>query len=384
MKDSLISEKKVAQTRGANVFRRLRTIAVSILVIAFCVWLVLEWERTRVSVMGGSADPWYHRIMALFRPAPPFPVIDSGRTVSDTLGGDGAIYWLDNDRVIFNGPKPEGPPPLDEEPEIGSANYVWDTRHNTVRHHADATKGALCISDGYVWMSRRVVEGYVDYTDGSFGRENTRRERVKALEEWRAEQSQGVQQLQGNRFTCRSYDPTRLLPDVPGIKVPLKDWHGALILGGAPNKVIPQSVGGHKSAALAIYIRGSDGEQIDLPIEYWKIDHQVWVPHLNAYLLTGNAVRPSGYDDWPKGQPWPVYLMRLDGGIETINVPYGPWVRQGGHNTRMTAKGLVWGQQIQTGASPMVGKGGAYLFDDDRVVKQIEGKRPPPPPVLIG
>jgi hypothetical protein len=202
MKDSVSPEQKVAHTRGANVFRRLRTIGVSILVIAFCVWLVLEWERTRVSVMGGSADPWYHRIMALFRPASPYPVIDSGFEA-------GNIFWIDDERAIFSGASSESMERAKQRANGWPAprTFIWNTGTGEVKDYSEG--GVTCFGEENIRIEIQRGKQWFERI-GKFGEESERRQ-ATAVEVREAAEREGRQPPRPpdlNRFNCTYYEST--------------------------------------------------------------------------------------------------------------------------------------------------------------------------------
>jgi hypothetical protein len=244
-----------------------------------------------------------------FSKQPEFPIRESGYWTCEAPIGS-CVYWLDNDRVIFNGAKPGDMETLPDGRSVSKhAIYIWDLNTNAVSKYADATRSILCYADGYIRYGRK-DGAYNVVLAGPFGKEvEISRTHDKDRFAKRGEESTFL-----NRFTCKTYKQSEISP-LPGARIPLKEGHGFLYLGAinSPDERIRPIV----------YFRHGAADGFPLPIMRWQ--------------SSSSGVRRSEFDDsyiiW--GQPEfdrndaclrpgterEIFRLRLNGHVNAIVIP---------------------------------------------------------------
>lgn len=230
-----------------------------------------------------------------------YPITDSRHAA-----GSENIYWVDDQRVLFQGfgdrraLRPDG-----VEININKI-YLWDVKSGAVVDRGEIG-GGLCFSGGYVRYWRWTKDGpgrVVEWMAGKLGHEVP------------------VEQSVTDPETCRSRNDSPLPDWTAGKKVlRLRQEHGFLVLG--PER--PE-----RNTPVTYHPKGlSDG--ILMPFkrrEAW-LSFIKYVPFENAYFIVGDyfVADPrnplGGYNKspWPKDVPIPVWWLYPDGRLKEIKLP---------------------------------------------------------------
>jgi hypothetical protein len=224
------------------------------------------------------------------------------------LSGRGScVYWLDNDRVIFNGSRPNDLETTPDGRQVSRhAIYIWDLKSGSVTKHADAGRAFLCYAGGYIRYERKEPP-YTLHIAGTFGKE-------EEISRTNDKQPSRSEMTWTNRFTCRTYRQSEISP-LPGAKVPLREGHGFIYLG-------MHSLGPERMDPVIYYPEGNQ-KGIELPIARWQVTlfNITSTDFDNSYILTGNQLPHSSDRCVPKGFSRRVYRLRLNGSLETISLP---------------------------------------------------------------
>jgi hypothetical protein len=111
-------------------------------------------------------------------------------------------------------------------------------------------------------------------------------------------------------------------------------------------------------------------------VQNWQVEpsNVTYSEFRRAYVLYSGIVEPDRGSNWPIDTPRPVRLLHPGGDVEVIEIPYGPWISEGGSRIQLSAKGLVWGQSYESNPRRKAERGGAYLFDGTKVIKLLRGE----------
>lgn len=284
-----------------------------------------------------------------FVPAADFPIRDSGLYASSNV----AIYWLNDEEVLFGGPTGETRRRPDGVDEPVNRVSVWNIRTNQVRRYSEVA-AQLCYYEGYIvfWQhdvpSRRL---WVNY--GKLGAEK-REERgtLKPGEYY-------------DTYTCRHHSELPSLPDwTKGLGIRrLIPEHGFLI-NEYSFRNTPYSFCSPKA---------EQSQCVPMPIKRREIMGFRWYPFKQAYFAVGHYFRvvPNhpdggfGESPWPKDLPMPVWWMYPDGRTEEIKLPAGPWLRTFVFPTR---SGMV-----TIGEGPSAFEQTLYLVNDGGGIPLLHG-----------
>jgi hypothetical protein len=243
-----------------------------------------------------------------------FSLQESGYWTCDA-GPRDCVYWIDNERVIFNGSHPTDFQKTEDGRRVWRHGvYIWDLRKNTVTKHTDADQGSLCFVDGYI-RYRRTEGNDVLTLAGPLGKEVEIERRTKG------HYPKPDPQLHGwnTRLSCHRYLPKIDMP-LLGSKVALRTGDGFLYFGTM------------NDPAPAWYFRDGASHGIELPVQRWKI--------------TSGSVTKSDFDDSyiffgpyresekrginlcpPKPVQRHIYRLTRDGKLSTISIPADPRLR---------------------------------------------------------
>lgn len=242
-----------------------------------------------------------------------FPIRESGYWTCHAGRGH-CVYWLDNERIIFNGSEPTDLETLPGGHRQGGrrewrhAIYIWDLKTGEVTKHTDADRASLCHADGYIRYSRTTGDDVVVLA-GAIGKEVEVARRKKK----EPEETQGW----NTRFSCGRYRPQT--PSSPrGLKVALKEGHGFLDFGalGPPAE----------RREPVVYFPGDSRAGINLPVARWQLSpvKVVRSDFDDSYLLYGPARRDegAGVDMCPPNVvERRIYRLTIDGKLSTIPIP---------------------------------------------------------------
>jgi hypothetical protein len=238
-----------------------------------------------------------------------FPIRESGYWTCEAPIG-GCVYWLDNERVIFNGAKPGDMENLPDGRRVSKhAIYIWNLKTNTVTKYADAAKSVLCYADGHIRYSRK-DGSYTVVLAGPFGKEaELSRTHDKDRFDKRGEEFTYL-----NRFSCKTYKQSEISP-LPGARIPLKEGHGYLYLGAS------NSPDDHKKSI--VYYPPQQPQGITLPLARWQVrSTQIKaIDFRRSYLLIGDQIYNRSDRCLPEGFSRRVYRLSLNGQIEAIDLP---------------------------------------------------------------
>jgi hypothetical protein len=245
-------------------------------------------------------------------------VRDSGKQVAPYS----KLFWLDDERVLFQGP--DGTE-LERDDGFRQALYrlfVWSTRTGELKEGA-RMGGGLCLREGFVRYWRwKLKDGEFpresEWLAGPFGSESIVDEKVTDPKNF-------------NWETCRPYSELPPRPEwTKGLAVRwLRPEHGLLVLGSADPKEV------FKNTPISYCPSGEKARCIELPIKQRESRGFDWVPFKGAYFIVGDYFQtdlrhPRGginRSPWPKGAPMPVWWLYPDGRVEEIKLPAGPWLR---------------------------------------------------------
>lgn len=286
---------------------------------------------------------------AAFVPSTGFPIRDSGLYASYNV----AIYWLNDEEVLFGGPTGETRRRPDGVDEPVNRVSVWNIRTNEVQRYGEVA-AQLCYYDGYIVYWERDVQGkrlWVNF--GKLGQE-TREERgtLKPGEYF-------------DTHTCRHHSELPSLPEwTKGFSVRrLIPQHGFLIneygFRNTPYNFCPARAERHQC--------------VPLPIKRNETKGFTWYVFKQAYFAVGDYFHPvpnhtaGGYNisPWPKGLPMPVWWLHPDGRTEEIKLPAGPWLEAFVFPTR---NGMV---TLGKGPSPFLQT--LYLIKDVKGISLLNG-----------
>jgi hypothetical protein len=245
-------------------------------------------------------------------PAPPRPIKEAGYELIDN---GNQVFWLDNDRVLFNGADYNELVPRSGDGRLipKSALFIWDTRTDRVTRYGDID-GRLCYADGYVRYPLRGRGELVTFKIGKLGAEDERDLIFKP----------GEPRPEVNRFTCREFRTEDLRPTRENHLIPLREGHGFLDLGPAQKlKIVQERL---EEEPIHLYPEGGKPSAA-LPIDKREASHLLLsYSAFNDVYLMYSAIPKSGrvgvITNWPHGKPQPLYVMRPDGQTTVIDVPY--------------------------------------------------------------
>lgn len=270
-----------------------------------------------------------------------------------------SLHWIDDNQVLFAGIKR-----ADIQAAIAAKQvdrgmrlkklYVWDDVRKASRLYADASE--VCFAEGLVSypLRKEATEGKRIFREGKMGFETEVEKPLPQNEEFHS------------NFTCKTYKREELIPPAPRFRrvVVLKDGDGYLDFGPGGGKNLFEE---QRAAVRNIDLyQATTGKAIRLPFT-WDEDFSVFDVSYSvfrgAYVLKPRSPvgTPIGVSrDWPKDQPFPVYLVRPDGRVDSVSIPYEPAKHL--FFPRPTRAGWIYGGGRNRDA-------GLYLFDGKAVNK---------------
>lgn len=294
-----------------------------------------------------------------------FPIRESGYWTCERLRTH-CIYWMDNDRIMFNGVKRGDFEVTSEGRNVPRhAIYVWDLRSGVVTKYADAAKGSLCFVDGYI-RYRRIEGDEAVVMAGLLGRENEveRRKRSERGEPDPEESGWNRQEWGWNTdLSCYKHRPPHLEP-LAGLKIALKEGHGFLYVGtrdSADDRRKPIVYFTEKAA------------QIRLPAMRWQISTSSIrrSEFDNSYVFWGRA-EPDWNDACLRpGAERKIFRLTPDGRTEEISIPANEEVRCHVNYFALVRTGVV----VQSGAGHVrnLDLSRLFLLQDGRIKEVARG-----------
>jgi hypothetical protein len=245
-------------------------------------------------------------------PAPPLPIKEAGYELIDN---GNQVFWLDNDRVLFNGADYNELVPRsgDGRRVPKSALFIWDTRTDRVTRYGDID-GRLCYADGYVNYLYKRGEESNTFREGRLGAEVDR-----VIEKTRKNSDTEL-----NELTCKEFQRKDFRPNPQQAGRPLREGHGFLHLGPWDKLKIVQEY--REEEPIHLHPEGGK-PPIALPMDKREASHLLlsYSAFNDAYLMY-SPIPKSGrvglITNWPNGKPQPLYVMRPDGQTTVIDVPY--------------------------------------------------------------
>ncbi len=240
------------------------------------------------------------------------------------------IYWLDNDRVFLPGylADPDGPNRSKDGKSAFTALglYIHDTRAGTWTRYADLAEGYyFCYNQGFItYLTHRDHANRANWVEygGPMGSE---RRLV-------GDDPRGTRGGVGAEYLPCSWTKRKplLRPEHVGAMVwHLRPEHGYLHVG-RPSEPGELAVNPRNQNEPALLVRPGNDAPIPLPILVKELDVSTkitFAEHAQKYVINpGNrwtADVSTRIDSWPKGHPIRLYILSLDGSVETIEIPYG-------------------------------------------------------------
>lgn len=247
------------------------------------------------------------------------------------------VFWLDNERVMFEGysrtPRVRAQEATNTNIEKNDEQlYIWNYKTGATKQYAKNARN-VCYHNGQIRYVVAPVDEKPYVVRGPLGKE--KKELLPppvtdgriGIEYVRCEGSQEIYEEFARRTGIKHHHLLVLLEE-----------HGVIDRGpsirligqlGDPQFQVklypPQSKQG-----IDLY-RVENGRK--LPVRYMHFQNDVhgygnyYYPFANVYLFH-SAVReesPHTYGNWPKGLPYPVRIFRPSGETETMKLPYISW-----------------------------------------------------------
>lgn len=295
---------------------------------------------------------------------PPYPVKNSGLVFGLRLGPD-PIYWLDNDRALF--PAYANERRVGPDGKEGSAPpgiFIWDTKSNTYRRHADLQRGPwfLCFNKGFLAYSidgdnrgdQKVIKA------GMLGNEKL----LPTETFWKLHPE--LKQCRESRAEVRPEHRDAAVEQ-------LRSEDGYIYIGRRETRG-GHAIWTHNQNDLVKFYRPGLAEPIVLPILAKELGFAAYVSYSEAvdqYIIRPHTWRgrdvSSSVGTWPKDIPIPIYFLSRDGKVSTINIPYGTW-----HPYRVFVirRGLFWISNNAPSANSK--QAGGWLLRDGKVTKLFD------------
>jgi len=291
-----------------------------------------------------------------------YTIKDSGVPASS----DGAVIWLDNQRVLFYRLKV-----VEKNEGITLESLVWDAATGSVGPYPPLQGTAkICVHGDFISYIRRkpgtekewlLVYGKVH--DGQIVEEQ-----VRSL----------PNQYQVHPFSCRYYDvPPPWV--VKGREIaPLLEEHGYLDWGPSVGSVDREE--SSKNTPLTLYHPGAaGGVQLSIGRQQVRTYGLSYGPFRKAYLIssvryrdpvTGVVQHVEG--SWPKGKSLPVWWLTPEGKTTEVEIPYAPFMSRGYRQFLAVKEGIfVRSNALAVGGG--AGDAGGYLVQEGTIRKLITG-----------
>jgi len=287
-----------------------------------------------------------------------------------------SIYWIDNERLIF-----EGINSADRSTAVANREpnqvkrlkklYVWDANSKSVRFYAEGSE--LCVSNGTLHYTVRTdkTAGIRVVKAGPLGHEQQTSVPLPTKEElsWRAQS----ERVRGD-FTCKTHLRADLSPPAPKGRriIVLRDGDGYLDAGPDGTLELVQEIRKKGPGPIKLF-RPGNRNPIDLPITLEQgPGRPIYSEYLGAYvtLPRPKGSNPGHVTDWPKGLPFTAWSFNAAGQTSRVEIPYNHlvniiWVQP-------TSRGwLFGGGNIYRSLGLYLFHGGALSKLDDGSVSEI-------------
>ncbi len=298
-----------------------------------------------------------------------YPVKESGYW----LDASNAIYWIDDQQVIFAGGDLKGYEDhgaqikAGKNPKLGL--YIWNISTGAVRLHTMILPySTLCYRDGRVEYTVEAKDGYLVRKKGRLG--EVREVQEAPSQNWPHISARAKGEV-ADHLNCRIYS----FYDLPkGVDLPLIDGHG--YLGWRGGSDLPWPAGGE---APVRYYKDATSPPIILPLKRKDIrtpdvpSPAFYAEWANVYVLQGEAEWrriTNGIGPLPEDQPYPVHLIKpASGEVTTLHA----WYQKGVGNWQYfyTKAGLlVFSSAVRGGG---LGDAGIYRVVDRGYEKILKG-----------
>jgi hypothetical protein len=255
-----------------------------------------------------------------------------------------AVYWLDNERVLFVGAKPGVFEQLpDGRKPLKQFLMQWDTASGKTTTLAELGEySGLCYDRGYVRYNFRIGDK-VTVKAGPLGEESDITESVLRP---------GREHIRVNRITCREYDERAVHSKYgPGF-LPLREEHG--FWGGREDA---------RQRKLSVYIRTANDKQEELFVR--ASGHPRWSEYAGGYVF--GRLEDLFSSTKTTGQ---VSLLMPNGIAQVFVIPAGPWFA-GSVGYGLSSEGpFMWSSAVDTYSN---GDAGGYLLKDGKPDRFISG-----------
>ena len=298
-----------------------------------------------------------------------YPVKESGYW----LDASNAIYWIDDQQVLFAGGDLKGYEEhgvqikAGKNPKLGL--YIWNISTGNVRSHTMILPySTLCYRDGRIEYTVEAKDGYLVRKKGTLV--DVREVQEAPSQNWPHISARAKGEA-ADRLNCRIYS----FYDLPkGVDLPLIDGHG--FLGWRGGSDLPWPAGGE---APVRYYKDATSPPIILPLKRKDIrtpdvpSPAFYAEWANVYVLQGGIEWGSinNFGQLPKQSPYPVYLLSPGSGdLKVINTPYAKWIT-GSMQYHYSKPGLILASFAAKAGG--VGNSGLYRADEKGYQKIISG-----------
>ena len=323
--------------------------------------IALTLSVASLTACGRDVANGLNRLLAM---KPPYPDTDTHLMFAvSSIGGFGPIHWIDNDHVLFAGyeiVKSKDSPRWDHLSNSDPGIYILDTKANTFVRYAPLTQHfRMCFNRGYLFYNTAEANDNepLAFRAGPLGSEQpvVTNERYGHMAEQRRCQGWPGQESPDKH-------PTELI-----FPLDPKDGYIRIAYWDDPNKPGINEATQHEKVEL---IQPS-GNVLALPIERKEMEasEASYSAYLDAYVIIPRTPRGAPfnvYAGWPKEELVPIYVLKHDGTVTTVQLPAGlPQISA----VYATDAGWVLGSNATTGNSRQAG---AWLIKDGKPQKLFE------------
>jgi len=332
---------------------------------------VLLVSRLRIALVAFAQITVVYLCLIELSHAQTYPVLNTGYWVKEGPTRR-LVDWIDDNRVLFVGGSYEG---WDHNKINPTAIYVFDIHSKRISKLADGR--SYCFKPTEIRYTLRTVP------DGVVVRSIKRNSSEPDTEFIRteAEIEAGSQKARARGYKnhplyCDGYSPSELAGQnweryhLIGL-FPLLEGHGYLDLYGRhPNTNEPPF-----DTEPARWFPPDGGVPVDLPfpkraIKAYLLEYSEWN---NVYVLRGSGRLPPPHYEvthrdqrWPKGEPFPVWLLGPQGSVERRTIPYATWIANYGR-ILPTRAGFLITRDINTRDA------GLYLAGRGEPIRLVQG-----------
>jgi len=294
------------------------------------------------------------------------------------------VFWLDNQRVMFQGylrgSRKRGVE--DSSRSVKNTNepvQIWNYKTRSIEQYVDGAR-ALCYHRGVISYVRDPIDSEPILVTGRLGREKKApippvTDGIAGFDKLRCELSQTIHQ-DFERRTGIKYHKLLVLQEEHGL---IDRGPGLRSIGKIGDPAFHAKLYRPKATTGIELYRSVDGKT--LPIRFMHFQNDVYglsnyyFAFANVYLFYSPAQEetPHFMGNWPKGLPYPVHIFRPSGETETIKLPAGAWDLPAA--LALTKKGIyLVSEVLRPPGSPRPDvSGGFVIAPDGRISHLVKG-----------